>query len=100
MKQSAKIRALQDEIKRLRKLGRIERLPKLGTIGGTVHRLREAREMTLSDLADKAKLAKGLIHRLECHPSQNPTFKTLCRASKGLSITLSQLIYEFETDTP
>lgn len=98
MKQGKKIKDLQDEIKRLRKLGRIERLPMKGAIGGTIQRLREAREMTLSDLAVKSKCGKPLINRLETHPNQNPTFRNLCKVAKGLSISLSQLIFEWETD--
>lgn len=90
------ILSLQAEIKRLRKLGRVHRLPMAGTIGGTVQRLREGKEMTLSDLANKSKVGRSLMSRIETHPSQNPTFKTLCEIAQGLGIKMSDLMMAWE----
>lgn len=90
------ILSLQAEIKRLRKLGRVHRLPMAGTIGGTVQRLREGKEMSLSELAVASKVEKCVVTRLETHFSQNPTLKTLCGIAKGMGIKMSELMAAWE----
>lgn len=48
--------------------------------------------MTLPALADKAKLSKGLISKLENDEDPNPSIKTLNVIAKALDVTLSEIL--------
>lgn len=90
----ARIEQLEAEVKALRKLARTKRQPIKG-IGGVVQRLREDRLMTLSDVAQRSGLSKGLVCNIERGRLQNPGWSTIKRLADALTITPMLLVAEF-----
>jgi transcriptional regulator with XRE-family HTH domain len=61
-------------------------------IGGKIRTLRAERQITLPDLADKAKLSKGLLSKIENSEDSNPSLDTLFKIAEALDVTLSELL--------
>lgn len=61
-------------------------------IGGKVRALRTERQITLPDLADKARLSKGLLSKLENSTDANPSLDTLHRIAEALDVTLATFL--------
>ena len=61
-------------------------------IGAKIKALRAERQITLPDLADKAKLSKGLLSKIENSEDSNPSLDTLFKLAEALGITLSNLL--------
>ncbi len=61
-------------------------------VGGRIRTLRNERQMTLPALANKAKLSKGLLSKLENDEDPNPSLKTLSVIAKALEVTLSEIL--------
>ncbi|WP_214368402.1 helix-turn-helix domain-containing protein [Pseudonocardia sp. H11422] len=62
-------------------------------VAGNVRRLREERNMSMSELARRAGLAKGTLARLELGAA-NPTVDTLYAIARALEVPASKLISE------
>jgi transcriptional regulator with XRE-family HTH domain len=61
-------------------------------VGGRIRTLRGERQMTLPALAEKAKVSKGLLSKLENDQDPNPSLKTLRPIADALDVTLSELL--------
>jgi transcriptional regulator with XRE-family HTH domain len=61
------------------------------TVGATIRRLREARDLSQEALARKAGLARLTVIRIETG-SQSPTLDSLERVAKALGVRLRALI--------
>lgn len=61
-------------------------------IGGKIRTLRAEKQITLPDLADKAKLSKGLLSKIENSEDSNPSLDTLFKLAEALDVTLSELL--------
>lgn len=61
-------------------------------VGGRIRTLRGERQMTLPALAEKAKVSKGLLSKLENDLDPNPSIKTLRPIAEALDVTLSELL--------
>lgn len=60
-------------------------------LGKRIRKLRLANKMTLAQLAAYCDFEKSNMARIE-QGNTNPTFKTLYKISKALSITVSELV--------
>ena len=60
-------------------------------IGHRIIDERTSRKLTLSELAAKAKISKGLLHNIESSPKANHGFRTLTKISAAMSMTVSEL---------
>lgn len=61
-------------------------------VGGRIRTLRAEREMTLDDLAQRSRLSKGLLSKLENKPDANPSLDTLFSIAEAFGVTLSDLL--------
>lgn len=61
-------------------------------IGGTIKALRQEKQITLPDLAEKAKLSKGLLSKIENSEDANPSLDTLFKISEAFGISLSEFL--------
>lgn len=82
---------MEEELKRLRRLGRTKREPVAG-IGGTVQRLREKKGLGLRELATASLMSAGSISRLEQEVNANPNLNTIERLAVGLELTTLELV--------
>lgn len=98
MNNKARIAELEEECRRLRKLGRTPREPVSG-FGGVVQLARENAGVTLTGLAQAASVSKGLLSRVEQDADANPTLATMQALARGLSLPLSALLLRVETLT-
>jgi ribosome-binding protein aMBF1 (putative translation factor) len=86
--------AQRDAIRReLRETGRVavtpaEELDGLKAFLGTLRREREARGLSLADLADRSGMDKAALSRLENGQQMNPTVHTLARYARALGTHL------------
>jgi transcriptional regulator with XRE-family HTH domain len=64
----------------------------MNNVGGRIRTLRSERQMTLPALADKAKLSKGLLSKLENDEDPNPSIKTIRAIADALGVTLSEIL--------
>lgn len=88
------------EVARLKKISRSKREPIKGWIGGVIQREREARGLSVTDLANSSGVAKGQISRIESKPDANPNLETLFRIAEGLDIPLSEMLALAESEGP
>jgi transcriptional regulator with XRE-family HTH domain len=64
-----------------------------GTVGGRVRRFREDRGLSLSQLAEKARVSKGYLSALEDDPSaRRPSAETLYAIAAALGVTIADLL--------
>ena len=61
-------------------------------LGENIKRFREARNLTLQELADKVGISASYLNRLENYERNNPHIYLLINLSKALNITLDSLI--------
>jgi len=61
-------------------------------IGGKIKALRAERQMTLPTLAEKARLSKGLLSKIENSTDSNPSLDTLFKIAEAFDTTLSSLL--------
>lgn len=61
-------------------------------IGGKIKAIRAEKQMSLPDLAGKAKLSKGLLSKIENSEDSNPSLDTLFKIAEALDITLSEFL--------
>lgn len=62
-------------------------------IGRRIRRYREDRDLSLSGLADEAKVSKGYLWSLENDPSAaHPSADTLYRIAESLGVTITDLL--------
>ena len=90
----------QAEVARLRKAARCKREPLRGEIGGIIQQIRESKEMTLRDMANRAGVAAGLASRVEAKPDANPNWNTLVKLAAALETPLSGIVARWETEQP
>ncbi len=62
------------------------------TLGKTIRTLRESRDLTQIDLAERIGVTQGYIAQLENGDRKNPTLRKLKRLSKVLKVPLVELI--------
>lgn len=60
-------------------------------LGKRIARLRKEQSLTQAQLSDLAEMEESALRRVELGGT-NPTFKTLLRISKGLQISLKELL--------
>ncbi|WP_110928468.1 helix-turn-helix domain-containing protein [Bacillus massiliglaciei] len=65
-------------------------------IGERVKKLREERKMSMTELADRAGVAKSYLSSLERNLQQNPSIQFLEKISSVLGVPVDALLY----DTP
>src|SRR6267142_2631087 len=61
-------------------------------IGGTIKALRQEKQWTLSGLAVRAGLSKGLLSRIENSSDANPSLATLYKIAEALGVTLADVL--------
>jgi transcriptional regulator with XRE-family HTH domain len=61
-------------------------------VGGTIKALRQEKGITLPDLAERAKLSKGLLSKMENSAEANPSLDTLYKIAEALEEPLSALL--------
>lgn len=65
---------------------------KLQPFSQNITRMRKARGLSLPDLADKARIPKSVLWKIETSPTANPKIGTLCKISRALGLDISNLI--------
>jgi len=61
-------------------------------VGTRIRTLRIEKGITLPELAERAKLSKGLLSKLENEPKSNPSLDTLFKIAEGLNASLTDII--------
>jgi transcriptional regulator with XRE-family HTH domain len=64
-------------------------------LGRTIQRLRQAYNLTLSQLSDQSGVAKSIISQIERNET-NPTLSTIWRLSQALNITIEEVLSKEE----
>jgi transcriptional regulator with XRE-family HTH domain len=72
-------------------------LPGLGT---RIRELRELREASLTQLAERAGIAKSYLAKVERGEVDNPGLKTLSAIAQALEVTVADLIRPSQTSSP
>lgn len=62
-------------------------------IGAKIRRLRMERGLTLTELADKAGIAKSYLSNIERDLQNNPTFEYINKVAKALNIEQEKLLF-------
>lgn len=88
---SERIRIMEVEIQKLKRLGRVKR-ERVGGFGGVVQGLREKAEKTLSEVSAQSGLSKGLLSDIEHGKRDNPEWKTLKAIAPALGVTVIELV--------
>lgn len=94
-----KVAELEEECRRLRRMARCPHEPVAG-IGGTILRLRQRKELSITQLANASKVSKGQISRLEREENANANLKTLERLATALGLSVSELMKNYESEQP
>lgn len=94
-----KIAELEAEVVRLRRVARVGREPRQG-FGGTIQRLREAKGMSLSDLARASGCGKPLVSRIETSSAPNIELRNLTKLASGLGLRPSEVLAAYESENP
>lgn len=68
-------------------------------LGHRLRSLREEREMTQQQVAQKAGIATDMVSRLENGHYSSPGLRTLLRIAEGMGLTVSALLPELPADT-
>lgn len=69
--------------------------------GLAIAALRERAGYTLTKLAERSGVSKGMLSKLESHHDPNPCYNTLMKLAKGLrvgNVTLLRVIASYEKD--
>ena len=64
----------------------------MANVGSRVRTLRTEKNMSLFDLAQRAKLSKGLLSKLENDESPNPSLETLYKIAEALGTSIAEII--------
>lgn len=67
-------------------------------LGQRIHQLRQEKDMSLSELADKANVAKSYLSNVERNIQSNPSILFLEKIAEALGITMHDLLYGELTD--
>ncbi|MGF2618200.1 helix-turn-helix domain-containing protein [Rossellomorea vietnamensis] len=67
-------------------------------IGERVKKLRQERKMSMTELADKAGVAKSYLSSIERNLQQNPSVQFLEKISKALNVPVDSLLYDTVED--
>jgi XRE family transcriptional regulator of biofilm formation len=70
----------------------------LGPIGGRIKRIRLARQLTITELAERAGIAKSYLSNIERNLQSNPSIRFLQKISSVLDIELEKLLSETGED--
>ena len=60
--------------------------------GRAVRSLRTARDMTLRELAQKAKVQPGYLSEIEAGKKKNPSLDVLTRLARALGVPVTELL--------
>jgi DNA-binding Xre family transcriptional regulator len=93
-----KIAELEAEVAHLRKVGRV-REPRKG-FGGTIQRLRESKNITLSELARLSGCSKPSVSRIETQDVPNVKLRNILKLASGLGLRPSEVFAEYERENP
>ena len=93
-----KLAEAQAEVARLLKAARCKREPLRGEIGGIIQQIREAKEMSLRDMATRSGVAAGLASRVEAKADANPNWNTLVKLAAALETPLSEIVARWEAE--
>ena len=69
----------------------LRRMPTPGEIGKRIQKLRESRDLTQAELAQRAGVGKTYIAKLETGQRPNPRVDTLIRLARVLRVSVSEL---------
>lgn len=67
-------------------------------IGEKIKQLREGKKMSISELADRAKVAKSYLSSIERNIQSNPSIQFMEKISNVLGISVNELIREDKSD--
>lgn len=67
-------------------------------IGERVKKLRQERKMSMTELADKAGVAKSYLSSIERNLQKNPSVQFLEKISKALNVPVDSLLYDTVED--
>ncbi|MGM0843542.1 MAG: helix-turn-helix domain-containing protein [Bacillota bacterium] len=67
-------------------------------IGERVKKLRQERKMSMTELADKAGVAKSYLSSIERNLQKNPSVQFLEKVSKALNVPVDSLLYDTVED--
>jgi len=67
-------------------------------LGQRIHQLRQAKGISLSELADKANVAKSYLSNVERNIQSNPSIQFLEKIADALQTTMQVLLYGELTD--
>ncbi|MGD6802220.1 helix-turn-helix domain-containing protein [Rossellomorea vietnamensis] len=67
-------------------------------IGERVKKLRQERKMSMTELADKAGVAKSYLSSIERNLQKNPSVQFLEKISKALDVPVDSLLYDTVED--
>ena len=91
-----KIAKLEAENTHLRKVGRV-REPKHG-FGGTLQRLREQKNLSLTELAHLSGCSKPSVSRIERQDAPNIKLCNILKLAAGLGLKPSEVFAEYEKE--
>jgi XRE family transcriptional regulator, master regulator for biofilm formation len=63
-------------------------------IGERVKRLRQGKKMSMTELADRAGVAKSYLSSIERNLQQNPSIQFLEKISTALGVTVDSLLHD------
>jgi len=63
-------------------------------MGFRIKEMREAKNMTVAELAEKSGLSRQLIYNLEGEKESDPKFTTLMKIAEALETTIDQIFFK------
>jgi transcriptional regulator with XRE-family HTH domain len=93
-----KIAELEAEVAHLRKVGRM-REPRKG-FGGTIQRLRESKNLSLTELARLSGCSKPSVSRIETQDIPNVKLRNILKLAFGLGLRPSEVFAVYERENP
>ncbi len=82
----------------LRKMGKV-REPRKG-FGGTIQRLRESKNLSLTELARLSGCSKPSVSRIETQEIPNVKLRNILKLASGLGLRPSEVFAEYERENP
>lgn len=67
-------------------------MKKQKTIGETIQKIRQERDLTQERLASKASVPYPTLIKIESNQVKNPTIKTVKKIAKALKVSLDNLV--------
>ena len=93
-----KIAELEAQVVHLRKVGGV-REPQKG-FGGTIQRLRERKNLSLTELAQLSGFSKPSLSRIEQLDDPNVKLRSILKLARGLGLRPSEMFAEYELQNP